>query len=56
MRTLLKIIIGLFIPPLAAFFQVGFSTQFWINVILTLLGYVPGVAHMLWLVVTDKDG
>jgi uncharacterized membrane protein YqaE (UPF0057 family) len=28
--------------------QVGFTTQFWINVLLTLLGYLPGVIHAVW--------
>jgi len=44
------IILAIFLPPLAAFFVVGLSTQFWINLILTLLGWVPGMIHALWLV------
>jgi len=27
------------------FLQVGLGTDFWINVLLTLLGYIPGVVH-----------
>lgn len=52
--TLLKIILAIFLPPVAAFLQVGVSTHFWINIILTLLGGLPGVIHALWLVMTDK--
>lgn len=51
---LLKIILAIFLPPVAAFLQVGVSTHFWINIILTLLGGLPGVIHALWLVLTDK--
>jgi uncharacterized membrane protein YqaE (UPF0057 family) len=51
---LIKIICCLFIPPLAAFLQVGLSTHFWINLILTLLGLVPGMVHGFWLVFTNR--
>lgn len=52
--ALLKIILAIFLPPVAAFLQVGLGTHFWINIILTLLGGIPGVIHALWLVLTDK--
>ncbi|AQQ72292.1 hypothetical protein SMSP2_02675 [Limihaloglobus sulfuriphilus] len=51
---IIKIILAIILPPLAAFLQVGVSTHFWINIILTLLGGVPGVIHALWLVLTGK--
>ncbi len=35
--------------------QVGISTHFWINLILTLLGGIPGMIHALWLVITGKS-
>ena len=24
--------------------------QFWINVLLTILGYVPGIVHAVWVI------
>ena len=51
---ILKIIFAIILPPVAAALQVGFSTHFWINIILTLLGGLPGVIHALWLVLTGK--
>jgi uncharacterized membrane protein YqaE (UPF0057 family) len=53
---ILKIILAIFLPPVAAYLQVGLSTHFWINIILTLLGGLPGVVHALWLVLTGKSG
>jgi len=53
---ILKIILCLFLPPVAAFLQVGLSMHFFINILLTLLGGLPGVIHALWLVVTKKKG
>ena len=51
---IIKIILCFFLPPLAAFLQVGLSTHFWINLALTLLGFVPGAIHGLWLVFTGR--
>lgn len=52
---IVKIILAIFLPPIAAVMQVGVSTHFWINIILTLFGVLPGMAHALWLVLTDKS-
>lgn len=51
---IIRFILAIFLPPLAAFLQVGMTTNFWLNVALTLLGGVPGMLHALWLVVTDQ--
>jgi uncharacterized membrane protein YqaE (UPF0057 family) len=51
---IIKIILAFFLPPVAAFLQVGISTHFWINIILTILGGIPGVIHALWLVLSGK--
>jgi uncharacterized membrane protein YqaE (UPF0057 family) len=51
---IVKIILCFICPPLAAFLQVGATQHLWINIILTILVWVPGVIHALWLVVTDK--
>jgi uncharacterized membrane protein YqaE (UPF0057 family) len=51
---LLKIILAILLPPVAAFMQVGLTTHFWINLVLTICFFVPGVIHALWLVLTDK--
>jgi uncharacterized membrane protein YqaE (UPF0057 family) len=26
------------------------SKQFWINILLTLLGYIPGIVHAVWVI------
>jgi len=51
---ILKIILAIFLPPVAAFLQVGLTLHFFLNILLTLLGGLPGVIHALWLVVKDK--
>ena len=51
---ILKIILAIVFPPVAAFMQVGATTHLWINIVLTLLMFFPGIIHALWLVLTDK--
>lgn len=53
--ALLKIILAIFLPPVAAFLQVGLGIHFWLNILLTLLGGLPGMIHALWLVLTNKS-
>ncbi|HEX8923631.1 MAG TPA: YqaE/Pmp3 family membrane protein [Patescibacteria group bacterium] len=50
--NLLLILLAIVLPPAAVFLKVGITIQFWINLILTILGYVPGIIHALWVVLT----
>jgi uncharacterized membrane protein YqaE (UPF0057 family) len=54
--TIVKIIFAIILPPVAAALQVGLSTHFWINLVLTLLGWLPGTIHALWLIATHQSG
>ncbi len=47
---LIRIVFAIFIPPLGVFLQVGLGLHFWLNIVLTLLGYVPGVIHAVWVI------
>ena len=38
------------LPPLGVFLRVGFGAAFWVNIALTLLGYVPGPVHAIWII------
>jgi len=51
----IKIILAIILPPVAAFLQVKLTAHFWINIILTILGVVPGIIHALWLVLSNKQ-
>jgi uncharacterized membrane protein YqaE (UPF0057 family) len=50
MWTLILIILAVFLPPLAVFLMVGLGRDFWINLILTLLGWLPGMVHAIYLI------
>ena len=47
---ILRIILSIILPPVGVALQVGFSAHFWINVLLTLFGYIPGIIHALYII------
>ena len=49
---IIRIIVAIFVPPLGVFLQVGLGRDFWINLILTLLFYIPGLIHALYIILT----
>tara|TARA_Y100001951_G_scaffold76398_1_gene63558 strand:- start:7836 stop:8105 length:270 start_codon:yes stop_codon:yes gene_type:complete len=47
---LIRILIAILLPPLGVFLQVGFGGAFWLNILLTLLGYIPGIVHAVYII------
>ncbi len=47
---IIRIILSVIIPPVGVFLQVGLGLQFWLNILLTLLGYFPGLIHAIWII------
>ncbi|MEM7694437.1 MAG: YqaE/Pmp3 family membrane protein [Pseudomonadota bacterium] len=50
MADIIRIVLSILLPPLGVFLQVGLGLQFWINILLTLLGYIPGIVHAIWII------
>lgn len=48
---LLRIVVAILLPPLGVFMQERLNKHFWINVVLTILGYIPGIVHALYVIV-----
>ena len=48
---ILRLLIAILLPPLGVFLQVGLGLHFWLNILLTLLGYIPGIVHAIWVIV-----
>ena len=46
----IKIIFAILLPPVGVFLEVGLTGHFWLNILLTLLGYVPGIIHALYVI------
>jgi len=49
---LIRVILSVLLPPVGVFLQVGLGGHFWLNIVLTLLGCVPGLVHALWFIAT----
>ena len=47
----LRILLAIILPPLGVFLQVGLGLHFWLNILLTLFGYIPGIIHALYIIV-----
>jgi uncharacterized membrane protein YqaE (UPF0057 family) len=47
---IVRLICAILLPPLGVFLQVGFGAHFWLNILLTLLGYIPGIIHAVWVI------
>lgn len=46
----IRILLSILLPPVGVFLQVGIGLHFWLNILLTLLGYFPGLIHALWII------
>ncbi len=47
---IIRFIVAIFIPPLGVFLQEGFGKHFWFNILLTILGYIPGIIHAIYII------
>lgn len=45
-----KILFAILLPPLGVFMEVGLKGHFWLNILLTLLGFIPGIVHALYVI------
>ena len=48
--TILRLILTILLPPLGVFLTVGIGGHFWLNILLTILGYIPGIVHGVWVI------
>ncbi|MEM8739534.1 MAG: YqaE/Pmp3 family membrane protein [Planctomycetota bacterium] len=53
MSKLIKILLAIFLPPIAVLLERGVGGSLLLNILLTLLGGIPGMIHALFVVVSD---
>jgi uncharacterized membrane protein YqaE (UPF0057 family) len=46
----IRILLAILLPPLGVFLQVGIGFHFWVYILLTLLGYIPGIVHAVYII------
>lgn len=47
---LVKILFAILLPPLGVFLEVGLTKHFWINIVLTIFGFLPGIIHAVYVI------
>ena len=50
MLPLLRILFAVILPPLGVFLTVGLGGAFWLNILLTICGFLPGIIHAVWVI------
>ncbi|MEO1236632.1 MAG: YqaE/Pmp3 family membrane protein [Planctomycetota bacterium] len=54
MGTLIKVLLAVFLPPIAVLLERGVSGSLLLNILLTLLGGIPGMIHALIVVLAEE--
>ena len=52
---LTQTILGIFLPPVGVFLTYGISSTLFINIGLTLLGWIPGSIHAVWAISKHEE-
>jgi uncharacterized membrane protein YqaE (UPF0057 family) len=46
----IKMIFAVLLPPVGVFLEVGLKGHFWLNILLTFLGFIPGIIHAFYVI------
>lgn len=52
---LVRFSLGILVPPVGIFLTYGLSATLLINILLTLLGWVPGIIHAVWAIAKHEE-
>ncbi|XP_039061497.1 salt stress-induced hydrophobic peptide ESI3-like [Hibiscus syriacus] len=50
-ETFLEVILAILLPPVGVFLRYACGAEFWIDLVLTLLGYIPGIIYVIYVLV-----
>ncbi|KAK1409544.1 hypothetical protein QVD17_36070 [Tagetes erecta] len=50
-ETFVEIILAILLPPVGVFLRYGCGMEFWICLLLTILGYLPGIIYAIYVLV-----
>lgn len=51
----IRILLSILVPPIGVFLTAGVSTALFVNILLTVLGWLPGVIHALWFLQKSEE-
>lgn len=55
-EIILLVILAIIFPPIVALIERGCSGALLLNILLTILGWLPGVIHAIYLIFTSPHG
>jgi uncharacterized membrane protein YqaE (UPF0057 family) len=50
----IALILAIFLPPLGVAVKRGIDIQLFINIFLTMFGWLPGIVHALYIILNDR--
>jgi uncharacterized membrane protein YqaE (UPF0057 family) len=55
LMKLIRFALGILVPPVGIFLTYGIGPTLVINILLTLLGWVPGSIHAVWAIAKHEE-
>jgi uncharacterized membrane protein YqaE (UPF0057 family) len=50
LSDLFKIVLAVILPPLGVLIETGLSKHLLLNLLLTMLGFIPGIIHAVYII------
>ncbi|KAF9669795.1 hypothetical protein SADUNF_Sadunf13G0001600 [Salix dunnii] len=50
----IDILLAIILPPLGVFLKFGCGAEFWICLLLTILGYIPGIIYAVYIITKEQ--
>ena len=51
----LRLLIAVLLPPVGVALTTGFDARLLLNILLTFLGYIPGLVHAVFVIARTRD-
>ena len=51
----LRLVFAVVLPPVAVFMTSGVSSALIVSIVLTLIGWVPGIIHAIWYIQKNDE-
>ncbi|KGN58938.1 low temperature-induced protein lt101.2 [Cucumis sativus] len=52
--TFIEVLLAIFIPPVGVFLRYGIGIEFWIDLVLTFFGYIPGIIYAVYVLIGTR--
>ncbi|KAJ7299198.1 hypothetical protein O6H91_03G011600 [Diphasiastrum complanatum] len=53
LATCCELVLAIILPPIGVFFRYGCGLEFWICLLFTFMGYIPGIIFAVYVILND---